>query len=144
MYAMTYRHSCYDCKFARIPRQGDITLADYWGVKEFFPDIEAATGVSLILTNTTKGSNIIGDISDEVILRESTLENGAKYNSNLVKVSEKSKSRDIVYDIIRKKGYKSIVKNEFRSNNYWKIKFLNTINQTYLWRFLRCLKNRII
>ena len=37
MYGMTYRESCYECKFAKVPRQGDITLADYWGVKEFFP-----------------------------------------------------------------------------------------------------------
>lgn len=36
----TYRRSCFDCKFARIPRQGDITLADYWGVGRFHPQMD--------------------------------------------------------------------------------------------------------
>lgn len=140
MYAMTYRHSCYDCKFARIPRQGDITLADYWGVKEFFPDMDASAGVSLILANTAKGSDIIGHISEEVILKESKIRDGSKYNGNLVKVSKKSEYRDKVYEMIQKKGYKSVATNEFRADNYWKIRCLNTLSQTYLWRILKVLK----
>ena len=55
MYAYTYRYSCYDCKFAQLPRQGDITLADYWGVDKFFPDLERTKGVSLIIVNTQQG-----------------------------------------------------------------------------------------
>ena len=32
------RMNCYQCPFARIERPGDITIADYWGVKELHPE----------------------------------------------------------------------------------------------------------
>lgn len=31
---ITLRPSCYQCKFARIERVSDITLADFWGIEE--------------------------------------------------------------------------------------------------------------
>lgn len=122
MYAMTYRHSCYDCKFARIPRQGDITLADYWGVKEFFPEIDSSKGVSLILANTDKGLKIINSISGDLTLFESKQEDGAKYNGNLLNISEKNIVRDTIYEKIKNEGYDVVAEKEFRSPNYKRIK----------------------
>ena len=54
--AFGYRYSCYHCPFARIPRQGDITLADYWGVKRYFPNMDTDKGVSLVLLNSPQGA----------------------------------------------------------------------------------------
>lgn len=56
MRAFGYRYSCYHCPFARIPRQGDITLADYWGVKRYFPNMDTDKGVSLVLLNSPQGA----------------------------------------------------------------------------------------
>ena len=36
----SFRDCCFDCKFAKIPRQGDITLADYWGIGKFHPELD--------------------------------------------------------------------------------------------------------
>ncbi len=44
--------ACYDCQFCRMPRQGDITLADYWGVPGEYKN---NLGVSLVLANNAKG-----------------------------------------------------------------------------------------
>lgn len=54
--------SCYNCSFCSIPRQGDITLADYWGIpKEYKHEL----GVSLILSNNEKGDSIIDTIRNK-------------------------------------------------------------------------------
>jgi len=45
------RESCYDCKFSRIPRVGDITLGDFWGVPRH---IRNKTGTSAIVANSKK------------------------------------------------------------------------------------------
>lgn len=53
------RPSCYDCPFCEIPRVSDITLGDFWGAPS---DIFDDKGVSVILTNTNKGSSWINNI----------------------------------------------------------------------------------
>lgn len=51
----TYRYSCFKCPFAKLPRQGDISLADYWGVQKPFPLMDVTKGVSLVLVNSQIG-----------------------------------------------------------------------------------------
>jgi len=43
---------CYDCSFSKIPRVGDITLGDFWGIPENLKD---ERGVSIVLLNNEKG-----------------------------------------------------------------------------------------
>lgn len=138
MYAMTYRYSCYDCKFAKVPRQGDITLADYWGVKEFFPDMDNSKGISLCLVNTVHGRTVWEAIKDKCEYRISNVTDAAKYNGNLIHTSKPHEYRSFVYEKIRKEGYKAVAKNEFRPKNYYKIRFFAWIRK---FRFLTfCVK----
>lgn len=51
------RPSCYKCKYANIKRIADITMGDYWGKTQFIEDEKK--GLSLLITNTIKGDNII-------------------------------------------------------------------------------------
>ena len=53
--------SCGECPFARLPRGGDVTLADYWGCPEPWND---KRGVSLALANTAAGMNALERLSD--------------------------------------------------------------------------------
>lgn len=129
MYAMTYRYSCYDCKFACIPRQGDITLADYWGVKEFFPQVDTKHGVSLVLVNTEQGKSVWENVKDGYEYYQSSVEDGAKFNGNLVKKSEKPEIRDGLYQKIDQKGYKTIAETLFKAPGLWKIRLLYFIKE---------------
>lgn len=116
--AMTYRESCYDCKFAKIPRQGDITLADYWGVTTFFPDLDSSKGVSLVLTNTSKGEKVFKIASKDCITRVSNIKDASLFNGNLIKRSKRPAIRDGVYNMINKDGYAKVAKKHFRPKNY--------------------------
>lgn len=121
MYGMTSRYSCYNCPFACIPRQGDITLADYWGVKEFFPDIDSSRGVSLVLVNTEMGEKTLSCIAGNCEIRTTTLKNGSKFNGNILTKPIKHEHRERVYKEVVEKGYEQVAKTFFRNPQYYSI-----------------------
>lgn len=49
------RESCFNCKYAGLHRPADLTLADFWGVREKHPEFYDKDGNSLVLINTGKG-----------------------------------------------------------------------------------------
>jgi len=65
------RPSCYFCPFSAIPRQGDITLADYWGVAAVHPKIDDDQGISLVFLNSTKGQALFNNIAELLTLYQS-------------------------------------------------------------------------
>ncbi len=54
---------CYNCPYAHLPRQGDITLGDYWGVQHIHPDWPIPQGISAVLATTEKGRTALRDCS---------------------------------------------------------------------------------
>lgn len=51
------RSSCLNCRFAFANRQSDITIADFWGVKEY--QSEHSKGVSLVIVHSLKGEEYL-------------------------------------------------------------------------------------
>ena len=132
MYGMTSRWSCYDCKFAKIPRQGDITLADYWGVKDYFPDIDNSKGVSLCLINTNQGKEVWNAIKGQCDYWASNIADASKENGNLIQSSKPHYYRSFIYKKIKKDGYSAVAINEFRPQNYHKILISSWISESSL------------
>ena len=58
------RPSCGDCDFKGIPRQSDITLADFWGIESKLDDDK---GTSLVLINNKKGKALFNRIENNII-----------------------------------------------------------------------------
>lgn len=61
-YGITYRDNCYECKYARRERCGDITLADYSGLGTVQPCSYINEKVSCVLINTSRGGAIVEDL----------------------------------------------------------------------------------
>lgn len=78
------RPSCYQCPYASLPRFGDITLADFWGIgrKERF-DYETSQGISLILVNSPKGAKAFEAIRSRVFAVGRNLEEAIAGNYRL-------------------------------------------------------------
>ena len=53
------RDSCYDCQHAKLSRDSDLTLADFWGEKRF-PEQQKA-GISMIMLNSLTGKELLAD-----------------------------------------------------------------------------------
>lgn len=49
------RDCCYNCPYKSLERQGDISIADAWGIAKAAPEFDDNHGVSLVMCSTEKG-----------------------------------------------------------------------------------------
>lgn len=64
--SLNYRESCYSCKYARPERCADITIGDFWSIKEYaLLSKKYEKGCSLVLLNSTKGEALFRQIASE-------------------------------------------------------------------------------
>ncbi len=64
---LSLRKSCGCCPFQTIPRQGDLTLGDFWGSNNFDPALDDGKGLSAVLINNEKGKEILAKVSEQFI-----------------------------------------------------------------------------
>jgi len=80
--------SCYDCQISKLPRPGDITLGDFWGInktdEEFF-DKNQDKGVSVVIINSVEGQALYGSIARQIISKTEPLEMACKHNPRINK-----------------------------------------------------------
>lgn len=58
---LTLRPSCSECRFKGVVRFGDLTLADFWGVRSVEPTLFDNRGTSLVLVHNEKGVRLINE-----------------------------------------------------------------------------------
>lgn len=99
------RESCYNCNFKKKNQVADLTLADYWGIKEINPRMYDDQGTSLVIINSNKGKELFELIKNSIRYEETKLEEAIKYNPSIIK------SASLNYD--RKNFMKDIDKIDF-------------------------------
>lgn len=87
------RESCYNCKFKLDNKYSDITLGDFWGVKNYYPEMYNKNGVSAIILNTSKGINIFDTIKNNVDYKKCKLEEIISGNPSLIKSAQYTSKR---------------------------------------------------
>jgi serine acetyltransferase/coenzyme F420-reducing hydrogenase beta subunit len=88
------RPSCYACKFKEMPRQADITLADFWGINELYPELDNDCGTSAILLNSKKGRDFFQSAGDALVYQECTLQEVSAGNPALSRSLEGKPHRE--------------------------------------------------
>lgn len=120
------RPTCYKCMFKAGKSGADITLADFWGIKHLKPEIDDDKGISLVITNSKKGADIMSSINidkTKVDILEAT-----KFNPSYSRSAILNKKRSLFFRLIDngnsfsnsvikclKPTLKEIVKNKIRS-----------------------------
>lgn len=100
--SLNFTENCYQCRYARLERVGDITLGDSWG--SCLPDAEHRRGISLVLCQTEKGSKWIKKAG--IHLENVDLEEAVSNNHQLNRPSEKPEKRMGFIEAIKSgKGY---------------------------------------
>lgn len=97
------RPSCYNCKFTSLKRESDVTLADYWGIENIYPQFEDHKGVSMIILNSEKGKKIFNSINESLDYIETNREQCTQ--KNLYKPTTKSKLSKLFWLNIKQKGF---------------------------------------
>ena len=97
-----FRKCCYQCPYSSIPRVGDCTLGDFWGIGRYGNPFKHDTmkGVSLVLANTEQGKAAIHQLAD-CYIEERTLEEALIENHNLNEPSTLNPNRNnIIMDFL--------------------------------------------
>lgn len=101
------RPSCYDCHFKTKKRRSDITLADFWGVKNVLPEMDDDKGTSLIIIHSKKGQAIFEKISSSLNFIKTDIDKAIFYNSSMIKSVEIPHERSVFFKMINEKPYKA-------------------------------------
>ena len=85
-YGLSFRESCYKCRFARRERVADITIGDFWGLGKFGNMDEIPShpdGISVVLSNTNIGTKALAEVIPYLDLFERPVEEAIQGNPQL-------------------------------------------------------------
>ena len=103
------RPSCYEC-VAKKEKKSDMTIADFWGIQEFSPEMSDNMGTSLVLIRTDKGQVIFNNISNTVNLKELSYEIGVKCNPAEYMSCLRPQQRDEFFLDMRSMDFEDLIK----------------------------------
>ncbi len=110
------RPSCYECKFSSIDRCSDITLADFWGVSSFYPELNDKKGTSLVLVHSKKGVELFKYAKMYTHGKRVNLKKSVWYNSAVCSSVPKNPNRENFY--LSKEAFNiRLVENEYKFEN---------------------------
>jgi coenzyme F420-reducing hydrogenase beta subunit len=114
---LSLRPSCYTCKYTNFLRPADITIADYWGIENYFPEFKDELGVSAIIINTAKGTSSYSELCDSVVSIASNINDCAKRQRNLYTPSPMNPRRDEFWKEYKQYGFDYII-NKYTSMSF--------------------------
>lgn len=104
------RESCTNCNFKELNYYSDLTLADFWGLDQVYPELDDSTGVSLVLVNSDKGQHLLKQISKNVKAEKVELEKALKGNQPAITVTPPHKNREKFFADMDTKSVDQLVK----------------------------------
>lgn len=109
--------SCYNCKFAAVPRTGDITMGDFWKISE---DLMDERGVSVILANNIKGLSLLHKLErqNKIKLFNKDLKDAIKGNTRIHDgFLNMRKKRSEILSKVKKEGFQYIYENYIKNTD---------------------------
>lgn len=126
-------------EYAGIDRCSDITIGDFWSLKEFHPEMLNQYGVSSVIIHSKKGERWFKDCLDQLIYCVAKTEEIAIWNESLINTIDKDHYRNQFYEMWNNKKIEEIV----YELNQSKIKTRNKQNKAIacIKRIVRRIKN---
>lgn len=119
------RPSCYDCHSKSLHRNSDITLADFWGIKEVCPEMYDNKGTSLVFINSDKGKKLFDKISKDIKCQEVNINKVVKYNTAVYSSVKLPKKRSNFMSEIFDDSFDKVARKYTKFNKV--LKYLNYI-----------------
>lgn len=132
---LTLRINCYTCRYANISRCSDFTLGDFWGLNKDAGFINGK-GVSMVLVNTDKATNIWSTVSKQCVYVERDIVEAQKGNGQLQAPSRMHNNYNMFISLYPRLGLKQAI---YSSLN----KDLNKIRFNNLKSFIKYLTRRL-
>lgn len=103
------RPSCYHCQYRKIPRVADISLGDFWGIENVGKN-NLYKGVSAVMVNSKKGTELFEKVKDDLRYKESNLVTLKKGNPALEQDAIYSAERKKFFDLLEQMPFSKAVK----------------------------------
>ncbi len=117
---LSLRPSCLQCPYRGLHRPSDITIADFWGIEKLTGK-KNREGVSLVLTHSEKGLDLVKEAKENCQAREYPVE------SVLFRVSTAPSKPNAKYDAFWetyiKHGYRGVASKYFSNSRKNRIRF---------------------
>ena len=112
MKSLDFREGCYRCPFARLPRQGDLSIGDFWGIGKYTPfkGGDVSKGASCVLVNNDKGKRVWNAVKNTMFREERELSEAKIENPNIYRASTRPKERDTFFSDFKSMSLKAFAK----------------------------------
>lgn len=107
--AMNIRDYCTECEFPE-NHYADIILADFWAYSRLSKVKNDDTGLSLVISNSLKGEEILAAISNQVIFTKLDLEKASYNMKNKMYSTDFLQKREAFIENCRTKGFLNTMK----------------------------------
>jgi len=87
------RPSCFECKFKGASRCSDLTIGDFWAVKEYHPKFHNNNGASAIIIHSEKGEKWMEKVEEDLYIVRSTIKEIACWNECLLESTVRNNRR---------------------------------------------------
>jgi coenzyme F420-reducing hydrogenase beta subunit len=104
------RPACHQCEYTNFLRPADITMADYWGIENYFPEFKDALGVSAVLINTRKGKASFVQLTGNIDVISSNIYDCAAKQMNLYAPTHMKLRRPEFWNDYIQHGFDYIIK----------------------------------
>ena len=102
---------CCGCIYARLPRQGDISIGDYWGINDYDRALNDRKGTSVVLINTDKGHHVFhNDLKNRCKLVKQTPLSAATKRNTIIKSSKLGVSRSQFFKNMNNKSFAELTR----------------------------------
>ena len=110
---LTLRPSCTNCVFTTRQKPSDMTIADFWNIKMFAPDMYDPEGVSMVLLHSEKGRRMFEKIAKSIHCKE--LDESCCTARQFSSPAEENEARDLFWSSCRVRGIrKTLLRYEVR------------------------------
>ena len=99
------RPSCYECRCKNGVSHSDITIGDYWGVKEADKELDDDRGLSVVMLNTEKGQELFLHLKG-LRSKQIFLDNAKRLNGGFSEHTIPHPKRNLFFSLINKKMYR--------------------------------------
>ncbi len=102
---LALRKSCGDCIFCAFPRQGDISIGDFWGIMNISPEAYDKKGTSMVLVNNAHGRQLFDSLTPELSKSKFVKINPSEIKLNRLKAKVPvNQGRERFFDLLKHHG----------------------------------------
>lgn len=113
---MTLRPSCYVCPFAKLSRETDLTIGDFWGIDKNYPEMMNNDGVSIAIVHTNSGTELFEQAKRNMVWKETDVSKSLQ--DNLIRPTAYSPQRERFMKYYKRNGFEKTFK-LYADNSFW-------------------------